>query len=141
MLTYVKYKDEALRKLLVEALNMFGSLNENRINHIVAICHYLGKIDAGQIRISQSDVYSLKWEANIADLKEEGLIKMESRAYRQYFLVKSVAPSKKYNAILKELKKMDEVKRRKLALHLHSKSIENGGGSLRIRPKELQKLV
>jgi len=140
MPTHVKYKDDALRKLLVEALDAFGSLNENRINHIVAICHYLGEIDAGQIRISQGDVYSLKWEANIADLKEEGLINMETKAYRQYSLVKRTH-SKKYNVILKELKRMDEVKRRKLAFRLHSESIENGGGSLRINPKELKKLV
>jgi hypothetical protein len=141
MQTHVDYRDKELQKLLLETLDTFGPLNENFIHQIVAICHYLGRIDAGQIRISQNDVYSLKWESNIADLKEEGLVMVKQKAYMQYFLVKKSTSSKKYQDILSELRKINKVKRRKLALCLHSKSIENGGGALKITPKELKKLL
>lgn len=137
----VAYKDEALRKLLLETLDTFGPLNENFINHIVAICHYLGEINAGQIRISQSDVYSLKWEANIADLKDEGFVEMIRKGYSQYSLIKKTTHAKKYKNILNELRRMDTTKRRKLALHLHSESTKNGGGTFKIKFEKLGKLV
>ena len=119
MYVHVDYRDGELRSLLLEALDTFGRLNENSINHIVAIFHYLGKVDAGSIRLSQSDVYSLKWESNVADLRDEGLVGIDQKGYREYFLVNKKTYSKKHEEILEEVKKMSCGERRKIALHLH----------------------
>lgn len=119
MYVHVDYQDDELRSLLLEALETFGRLNENSINRIVAIFHYLGKVDGGRIRLSQSDVYSLKWEANVADLRDEGLVGIDQKGYREYFLVNKKTSSKKHKEILEELKRMSYSERRKITLYLH----------------------
>ena len=134
------YRDDDLRSLLMEALDTFGRLNENSINHIVTIFHYLGKIDAGNIRLSQGDVYSLKWEANVADLREEGFVGIEQKGYREYYLVKNQRmPNEKNREIWDEVRKMNSRERRKIALHLHYALSKKG--EMRLPIKELAKLL
>jgi len=118
------YRDENMRTLLLEALDTLGKLNENFINEIVAIFHFLGHTDAGQIRLSQDDVSSLKWEANIADLKDEGLVSIEQNAYREYSLNEKPITTKKFRETLKELKEMRSENWRKHALELYSSARE-----------------
>lgn len=138
---FADYRDDNLRTLLLEALDTFGNLNENIINDIVAIFHFLGKADAGEIRLSQSDVSSLKWEANIADLKDEGLVSMEQNAYREYFLVEKKISTKKYRDYLDELKRTSHIERRKLAIYFYNEYLKNSGKSLKFKPDELQKIL
>lgn len=125
MKVFLDYRDENLRKLLLEMLYTFRVLNENQIDDNVAISHYLGKVDAGEIVLAQGSPYSEKWRANILDLKEEGLVAVEEKGYRVFSLASRKRPSTKFLDLLEKLKKMRGIERNELALRLHRQAVEN----------------
>ena len=134
MLVSKDYKDERLKNLLIQTLKNFDKLNENSINHVVAIFHYLGKINAGRIYMSQSDVFSLKWEAIMADLVEEGLVGIEEKSYREYFLKNRnfLQPQDDLKDALEELKKIPLKEWKKIAIKMHSDSRTNCHNNCRL---------
>lgn len=122
---YGDLDDKRLKALLLEALSEFGDLNENFVNLIVAIFHYLGEVNAGQIGLAQGDPYSLKWEAIMAKLVKDDQIRIEQNGYRDYFLRKAYTETRNYKEALSVLKSKSYNEMRQLALYLHFDSIDN----------------
>lgn len=125
MNVYCDHDDKHLKVLLLETLNEFGSLNENFINLIVTIFHYLGEVNAGQIGLAQGDPYSLKWEAIMSELAKEDYVSIVQNGYREYFLKKTYTKTLNYKEALDVLKNKSYNEMRELALYLHFDSLEN----------------
>lgn len=117
--------DERLRILLLEVLSEFGGLNENFVNLIVTIFHYLGEVHAGRIGIAQGDPYSLEWEAIMAELAKEDYVSIEQNAYREYYPKKAYTKTRNHKKALDVLKSKNYKEMRELALYLHFDSLKN----------------
>lgn len=140
------YRDKDIRALLMETLHVFGNLNENYIDDVVTIFHCLGKVDAGEVVLSQGTPYSGKWRVNMLDLQEEGLVRIiEKNPHRTYSLPPdSELEARKFGDILERLKKMDGVGRREHAIALYRRAVKNyskhGEVKLQLTPQELNSL-
>jgi len=132
--------DERFRLLMLETLSVFGRLNENFINLIVTIFHCFGEVDAGQIRLSQGDPYSVGWEVIMLKLAQEGWIGIEQKGYREYFLKKEYTQTENFKEILEELKQKSFYAMRGLALKCHNSLIENSR-QIKLGTKELKSLL
>lgn len=125
MNVYNDHDDKHLKVLLLEALSEFGGLNENFINLIVTIFHYLGEVNAGQIGLAQGDPYSLKWEVIMSELAKGDHVGIKQYGYREYVLKKAYAKTRNYKKALDVLKGKSYNEMRELALYLHFDSLKN----------------
>jgi len=110
---------------MLETLSVFERLNENLINLVVTIFHCFGQIDAGQIRLSQGDPYSLTWEEIMLKLEQEGVVGVEQKAYREYFLKAKYEKTEDFKQVLEVLKHKRFYELRDLALQCHSDLVRN----------------
>jgi len=143
MYVYKGYRDNDLQELLLEALYTFGPLDENHIDDIVAVFHYLGRVDAGEVRLTQGNPHSDKWRVNMIDLIKKRLVTVQDNGYQVFSLTTGSEPEmkSKFSDLVRRLRKMNGIERNNLAIKLHRLSVTNyhKSGELRVKqaPEEL----
>lgn len=106
-------KDADLKNYLCESLEMFGPLKESEIDDLIALGHFKGKIDAGEIKEVQGMPYSRKWRWEMHDLVENDEVSSQGSPPGREFSISEERNNEtnEYKGFLRSIKSMSSRER------------------------------